>query len=291
MLSEDLDENLIPGLLSKNAMDFISSFIKPKDGLAPALWFIFQKDRMLVRVSGSIAEVPRITDSNPLFRRIVRKQYLGALDNVPCYAAEIDSQQPANPDGMTLISLRALFGKVSDDLLPVAFRASTIMYWDRTHQFCGQCGGPTNPSATERAKVCTVCGFKSYPRISPAVIVAIVKERQILLGRSKGFPQTFYSVLAGFVEPGETFEECIRREIKEEVGVDVKNIQYFSSQPWPFPDSLMVGFTAEYAGGEICVDGEEIVDAGWFTPENLPEIPGKISISRSLIDWFVEKYG
>jgi NAD+ diphosphatase len=272
-------------------MNFISTFIQPKVGSSRALWFIFQKDRMLIRVSGSSLLIPLITDSDPLLSGTVRKQYLGMMDNVHCYAADIDSRGPVIPDDMALISLRALFGKLSDDLIRVAFRAFAIMHWDRASQFCGQCGGPARLSEVERVKVCTVCGLKSYPRISPAVIVAVVKERQILLGHSNRFPQTFYSVLAGFVEPGETFEECVRREIKEEVGVDIKNIQYFSSQPWPFPDSLMVGFTAEYSGGEICVDGEEIVDAGWFTPENLPEIPGKISISRSLIDWFVEKYG
>lgn len=272
-------------------MNFISSFIQPKDELTPSLWFIFQKDKMFVRVSDASTEVPRIAGSDPILKGIIRKQYLGTLDSVHCYASEIDSLQPENPDGMTPFSLRALFGKVSDDLLQVAFRAYTIMHWDGTHQFCGQCGSPMKLSETERVKVCTICGFKSYPRISPAVIVAVIKERQILLGHSKGFPRSFYSVLAGFVEPGETFEECIKREIKEEVSIEVKNIQYFASQPWPFPDSLMVGFTAEYAGGEIRVDGEEIVDAGWFTPENLPEIPGQISISRRLIDWFVEKYG
>jgi len=270
-------------------MNFISSSIQPKELLEPALWFMFQKDMIIVRVSGSSAEIPQLYDSDPMCTGVVRKQYLGMLDNVHCFAAEIELMDPPGPC-MSPMSLRALFGKVSDDLFRVALRASQIMYWDRTHQFCGRCGGPVRRSDTERAKVCTVCGLTNYPRISPAVIVAVIKEGQILLGHSERFKKGLYSVLAGFVEPGETFEECIRREIKEEVGIDVKNIRYFASQPWPFPDSLMVGFIAEYAGGEICVDGEELDDAGWFTPEALPEIPGRISISRSLIDWFVDKY-
>jgi NAD+ diphosphatase len=270
-------------------MNFISSFIPPKGLSEPAWWFIFQKDKILISVSGKSTQLPLIPKVESLCKRIVRTQYLGILDGTHCYAAGIDEKETIIED-MSLISLRELFGMIPDDLFWVAARASLIMYWDRTTQFCGLCGNPTQLSTTERAKVCPSCGFISYPRISPAVIVAVVKGRQILLGHSNRFPKSFYSVLAGFVEPGETFEECIRREIKEEVGVDVKNIQYFASQPWPFPDSLMIGFTADYAGGEIQVDGEEVVDAGWFTPETLPEIPGKISIARRLIDWFVEEY-
>ena len=142
----------------------------------------------------------------------------------------------------------------------------------------------------ERAKICLKCGLINYPRISPAIIVAVVKKNQILLARSERFPTGFYSVLAGFVEPGETFEDCVKREVKEEVGLDVKNIRYFGSQPWPFPDSLMVGFTADYDGGKILIDKTEIKDAGWFTAHDLPQIPGKISIARRLIDWFVQNY-
>lgn len=141
----------------------------------------------------------------------------------------------------------------------------------------------------ERAKVCPSCGFVNYPRISPAMIVAVTRGREILLAKGSRFQGGFYSVLAGFVEPGETFEECVEREIKEEVGLKVKNINYFGSQPWPFPDSLMVGFTAEYAGGDITIDNKEILDAGWYTAEGLPLIPGNGSIARRLIDWYVQK--
>jgi NAD+ diphosphatase len=128
-----------------------------------------------------------------------------------------------------------------------------------------------------------------FPRISPAVIVLVEHEDMILLARANRFQGELYSVLAGFVEPGETLEEAVRREIKEEVGIDVKDIHYFGSQPWPFPDSLMIAFTASYAGGDIKVDGDEITTAGWFKAGNLPEIPGSISIARKLIDWYVAK--
>jgi len=136
---------------------------------------------------------------------------------------------------------------------------------------------------------CPACGLMVFPRISPAVIVLVEKEGRVLLARGERFTEPFYSVLAGFVEPGETLEDAVHREIEEEVGIKVRNVRYFASQPWPFPDSLMIGFTAEYASGEIAIDKTEIVDARWFDPAHLPTIPGKVSIARRLIDWFVEK--
>ncbi len=169
----------------------------------------------------------------------------------------------------------------------IAGRANQLLYWHQTHQYCGRCGHVTQDKTDERAKRCPQCKQINYPRLSPAVIVAILKDNQILLARNRRFKLPFYSVLAGFVEPGESLEECVKREIKEEVGITVKNIRYFGSQPWPFPDSLMIAFVAEYAAGEIVVDRLEIMDAGWFSKENLPNIPPSISIARQLIDWFV----
>jgi NAD+ diphosphatase len=139
------------------------------------------------------------------------------------------------------------------------------------------------------ARQCHACGLTLFPRISPAVIVLVERSGKALLARSSRFQEELYSVIAGFVEPGETLEETVRREVKEETGIDTKNIRYFGSQPWPFPDSLMIAFTARYAGGEIKVDNEEILDAAWFSADQLPTIPGKISIARALIDWFVLK--
>ena len=137
------------------------------------------------------------------------------------------------------------------------------------------------------ANECPGCGFLSFPRISPAVIVLVEKENRVLLARVKRFTTELYSILAGFVEPGETLEETVQREVEEETGIKVKNIRYFGSQPWPFPDSLMIGFTADYESGEIKIDETEIVDAGWYDPDRLPTIPGKISIARELLDWYV----
>jgi NAD+ diphosphatase len=186
--------------------------------------------------------------------------------------------------------LRRLYGALDEEMFWVAGRAFQIMDWDRTHQHCGRCGSPTENKTDERAKVCPKCGTVSFPRMSPAIIVAVVRDESILLAHAARFPGAMFSVLAGFVEPGESLEDCVRREVKEEAGVELKNIRYFGSQPWPFPNSLMIGFTSEFAGGEIKTDMKEIVDARWFTADRLPTIPDKISIARKLIDWFVETH-
>jgi NAD+ diphosphatase len=165
------------------------------------------------------------------------------------------------------------------------------MEWDRTHQFCGRCGAPMERVPNERAKKCTVCGLANYPRLSPAIIIAVTRmiegEKRILLARNHRYPAGRYSVLAGFVEPGESLEECAAREVMEEVGIEIANIHYFGSQPWPFPNSLMLGFTADYRGGDFHLEDAEIAEAGWFSANNLPNLPQKPSIARQLIDAFV----
>ena len=188
-----------------------------------------------------------------------------------------------------LQSLRKLHYVLSDDLFAIAARAVQIMAWHSTHQFCGRCATPTIQLPTERAKRCPNCELRQYPRLSPAVIMLIYKEEQLLLARAPRFRNGMYSVLAGFVEPGESLEETVARETREEVGIEIKNIRYFGSQPWPFPNSLMLGFTAEYAGGEIVPEPGEIEDAAWFDKTSLPPVPGELSIARKLIDWFVNQ--
>jgi NAD+ diphosphatase len=178
---------------------------------------------------------------------------------------------------------------LNNDLSQIANYAVQILNWDKNFQFCGRCGTRTEELIKERAKRCPNCQFINYPRLSPAVIVAVIREDRILLARPKRFKSKMYSVLAGFVEPGETLGECVKREVLEETNVLVKNICYFGSQPWPFPDSLMVGFTAEYKSGKIEIDKEELLEANWFKADGLPETPTKISIAGHLIDWFVNK--
>ncbi|MCG8481588.1 MAG: NAD(+) diphosphatase [Spirochaetales bacterium] len=164
--------------------------------------------------------------------------------------------------------------------------------WDRRTRFCGRCGEPTERDDDEIAKVCPACDSRYYPQIAPAVIMAVVKDGTLLLAHNRRHPGRLFSVLAGFVEVGETLEHAVSREVFEEAGVLVRDIEYFSSQPWPFPNSLMVAFTAEYAGGTIRPDRDEIEEIGWFTPQEIPdEIPGRYSVARSLIEWFVGEYG
>ena len=269
-------------------MPFKPAFTPPATSSDQALWFVFHRDRLLLKESGNGCQIPCAANLAQIKPAPIRSQYLGTLDDRPCYAAELaDTNQ--NLDGFQLKGLRETFGQLKEELIWIAGRANQLVDWSRNHQFCGQCGHPTGDKPEERAKNCPACGLVNYPRLSPAVIMAVVKGDRLLLASNRRFKSGFYSVLAGFVEPGETLEECVAREIKEEVGISVKNIRYFGSQPWPFPNSLMVGFSADYAGGEIKADQSEIADAGWFRADNLPSIPPRITIARHLIDWFVHK--
>jgi NAD+ diphosphatase len=269
-------------------MPFEPDFKLPAAASSQALWFVFQKDRLLLKTSGNGSLIPCSLDLAEFNLAPIRKQYLGALDGRQCYAAEMpDAEPPA--DGWTLQGLRETFERLEEELIWIAGRANQLVDWNRSHQFCGRCGHQTADRSQERAKICPACGLVNYPRLSPAVIVAVVRGDRLLLASNIRFKRGYYSVLAGFVEPGETLEDCVAREIREEVGIRVKNIRYFGSQPWPFPNSLMVAFVADYDVGEIHIDQSEIAAAAWFTAENLPSIPPRITIARHLIDWFVDR--
>ena len=268
-------------------MLFKPDFNPPAVEPGSALWFIFDKSRLLIKIENDRCSIPDASDLIKFKSAIIQKQYLGTLDDRPCFAAEFTGNPIADTQ-LAFKDLRGLFGMLEEDLIWIAGRANQLVNWNQTHRYCGRCGKLTEDKTDERAKTCSECGLVNYPRLSPAVIVAVLKNNRILLGRNKRFRLPFYSVLAGFVEPGETLEECVRREIYEEVAITVKNIRYFGSQPWPFPDSLMIAFLADYAGGEINTDGSEIIDAAWFAKDNLPKIPPKISIARQLIDWFIQ---
>jgi NAD+ diphosphatase len=267
---------------------FISGILPPEERKEPAWWFVFQGNKLLVYQGSSSVGLPCLVDLAELGLTTLSKHYLGHLDHRHCYAAEL-AEGETLPTGMILEGLRQLYGRLDEDLFWVAARAVQIVDWDRTHLFCGRCGTPLRTKTTERAKECPKCGQLHFPRLAPAMIVLVERGHELLMARSRHFLPGMYSVLAGFVEPGESLEEAVVREVKEEVGITVKDIKYFGSQPWPFPHSLMIAFTATYAGGEISLSDGEIEDAGWFTVKNLPTLPGKISIARKLIDWFVAK--
>jgi NAD+ diphosphatase len=272
-----------------SSVHFIPAVTAPPETNRKAWWFLFHGDRLMVETCGEEVTVPHGLLPGTGGLQPIRVQYLGTLDGVPCYGGEL--AEPVEADGTTFRGLRSLLGALPDPLFSLAGRAYQVVDWERTNQYCGKCGGLTEPLDGERARSCPGCGIHFFPRVTPAVIVAVVRDRKILLAHAHRFPSAFYSVLAGFVEPGESFEECVRREVREEVGIEVTNLRYFGSQPWPFPHSLMVGFTAEHAEGELAIEEKEIVHAGWFGADEIPrlQVPRHGTIARRLIEWFLAR--
>jgi NAD+ diphosphatase len=208
---------------------------------------------------------------------------IGRYENKTYVAHRLrEASEAAN--GHRYAGLRSLFGTMPREPLAIALRANQLLEWDRTHRFCGACGTATVRETHERARSCPACELSAYPRISPAMMCLVTRGKEILLARNVNFPAGRYSALAGFLEAGESIEDAVHREVREEVGVQVKNLRYFASQSWPFPNSLMIAFTAEYAGGDLQPNGHEIAEAEWFTPDNLPQLPPSVSIARALID-------
>jgi NAD+ diphosphatase len=207
---------------------------------------------------------------------------VGEWQGMHCYAADLDNI-PENISG-ALMPVRSLFSLAGAEEIYLAGRAIQLLDWQKNHRYCGKCGVPTAIKTGQFAMSCTACGLVVYPRISPAVMVLISRGDELLLARSHRFRPGIYSALAGFVEAGETLEQCVSREVLEEVGITITNLRYFSSQSWPFPDSLMVAFFADYVGGNINPDPAEIEDAKWFSRGALPALPEPVSLARQLID-------
>lgn len=271
-----------------------SPSITPPTETATALWFIFRGDELLVHEDGETAALPTTPDNLALLRQHYLGQIEGEATPTHCFAAEVAAETEP-PSGMAFAGLRQLFTRLPTDFIWLAGRAVQIIDWDRSHLFCSRCATPNEILPHERAKKCPNCGLITYPRISPAIIVRVDRVidgvPHLLLARNGRWRSGWYSVLAGFVEPGETLEECVHREVFEEVGIRLKNVRYFGSQPWPFPNSLMLAFTAEYASGDIVLEEEEIEDANWFTVDTLPNLPSRMSIARRLVDDFVKRHG
>ncbi|MGI9623701.1 MAG: NAD(+) diphosphatase [Acidimicrobiales bacterium] len=259
------------------------------DGLETDRVFLVRDDQLLVEddrlgraATVSIEDATSISGRRPSL-------IVGHTRTTLYWVDELPSEAPI-PERFRLDGLRGLHGRLSDIEWNIGGRATQLLAWYRDHQFCGRCGGRTEMASGERAMRCPVDGYSAYPRLSPAVIVLVERDDgRALLGRSGRWDTPMYSTLAGFVEPGETLEDTVKREIREEVGVEVTDINYFGSQPWPFPNSLMLGFTAMWAGGDIRVDDDEIVDAQWFRHDDLPLIPPHLSIARRLIDAWIER--
>ncbi len=249
-------------------------------------WFVVHPRGLVVRREGERIELLTEEDVLALGLRAEEAHRLGSLDGTDALAVTVEGDVPAPFEPL---SLRALVGFLEGGLFGVVARALHAADWLTTTRFCGRCGTRTVRVPTERCMACPACGLHMHPRISPAIITLVRKGDLALLASNAKFPGLFYSTLAGFSDIGESLEETLVREVEEEVGVKVTNLRYFGSQPWPFPNSLMIAFTADWESGEIVVDPSEIADAKWFSAEALPSIPPRLSIARRMIDAWVDE--
>ncbi len=253
-------------------MNFEPAVIPPTTPTDLVWSFAFAEGQLLLPGdAGSLAP-------GPLIDAEIR-HYLGRLGGLDAWALQME----AVPQGWRAISLRTAMMELPALHGGLAGRASQLLEWDRAHRYCGVCGTPTERLAHERARQCPACKYLAYPRLTPAMMVQIWRPGEVLLARSPRFAQGIYSALAGFVEAGESIEDCVIREAFEEVGVRVKDLRYFGSQSWPFPNSLMIAFTARWESGDIVPQEVEIEDAQWFPLDALPNIPARFSISGHLI--------
>lgn len=269
-------------------MAFVSQFEIQDQTAADEHWFVFKERQLLVASTGETPGIPTQGQLGKLLPCVEEQTVLGNVEGRVCRAGDMVETRLL-PDGFAFCDLRRVFPMLPEDIAHAAGYGYHLIRWKRSNRFCGRCGSSLEDSAHERSRYCPSCSEISYPRVFPAVIVAVSRHDRILLARAGRFPSTLFSVLAGYVEPGETLEACVRREVREEVGIELRNIRYFGSQSWPFSSALMVAFTAEHAKGAIRVDGREIVEADWFPPDALPPVPEPISIARRLIDDFVDR--
>jgi len=252
-----------------------------------SLWFVFKEEEVLLQKTEDTLLLPEFGSISGCLDLILEEAfYIGIHNEIPCYVTEI-KQSDFMSSHLTFQPLRHSPLFKNEELWLLASRAKQILNWNKTTLFCGYCGHKTQYSHKEWAKICPQCQKTTFPRISPVVLALVFKGDKILLARSAHFPTGIYSVLAGFVEQGETLEQAAKREVYEEVGIQIKKLCYFGSQPWPFPDNLMIGFWAEYEAGEIKIDRTEIEDAQWFGLDNLPTFPNPLSLSRQMMDAFI----
>ena len=264
--------------------DFIAEVTAPEQ-IEKSFYFVFDGPEILQNFDSNGQWSPLDTLNDSIRDGLIQSHYMGDLTGAACFAVE------TNLAASEKDNLRSLFGKCDNLTFGLAGRAVQILDWYRTHQYCGRCGMKAVQHETDRAMICPDCRIHSYPRLSPSIITLVHDKQRVLLARNHRFPAGMYSTLAGFVEPGESIETTLRREVKEEVGVNVTNLAYMGSQSWPFPNSLMLGFLAEYDSGEIVLQEEEIADAQWYEIDQLPGIPGKVAISRWLIDSYLSQMG
>ncbi|MGJ8679573.1 NAD(+) diphosphatase [Paraglaciecola sp.] len=249
-----------------------------------AIWLILNEDQLLSPNSPELllnCQWQELKFAHAYKEQIVK---IGEYQGLSCFLIDMGKEN-IDPQDLIQTNLRALLNECSDQFFGIAARAWQVALFMRTHRFCGQCGCSMQQIDWEMAVQCSRCQHRCYPRISPCIIVAIRHQGSILLAQGKSQQaRDMHSILAGFVESGETLEQAVHREVMEEVGVKIKNLRYISSQPWPFPHALMMGYLADYDSGDIKVDGKEILRADWFDINQLPNIPPKLSIAGQLIE-------
>lgn len=248
-----------------------------------AYYFLFCQDELLLTADNSVPLTNEVPVRLEAWQQL---HHLPDLEGYACYTAKLDA--PITDAGWKMMPLRASFDVLPTPIYNRAGKAREILYWDQNTKFCGVCGAPMKLH-TDISKRCTNCGKEVWPALATAIIVAVSRNNneEILLVQSNKFKKDYLGLVAGFVETGETLEECLRREVWEETHIHVKNIRYFASQPWPYPSGLMVGFTAEYEDGELHLQRSELNKGGWFRRDNMPAIPGEVSLARHLIDYWM----
>ena len=265
---------------------FVPELTAPEDDSA-ALLIVFQRGQLLTDMRSREGCLIPHSDLLSAGWRPAQRHFMGYWHGQPCFAVEIEQPADVDPMRYQLGSLYQILGRVDESLFALAGRAAQLLAWERDHQFCGRCGQPMQADPSERAMRCGPCRTINYPRIAPCGITLVTRGEELLLARNANFPVEMYSTLAGFIEAGENAEECLVREVKEEVGVNVGALEYFGSQSWPFPNQLMLGYFARWESGDIEVDGVEIADARWFHYRELPNVPPPSSISGQLIRSYI----
>lgn len=250
-------------------------------------WFVFCQSDILLEKDGERYSIPYCEEPP-----VPLKAWTNVLDITPTEeGTEVKAyaiQEPVtNNAGYEMCPLRQSFYKLSTELYLKAGKCHELIYWDKNTKYCGVCGGLMKMH-TEISKRCENCGKEVWPQLATAIIVLVHRGDEILLVHARNFKNDFYGLVAGFVETGETLEEAVHREVLEETNIKIKNLHYFGSQPWPYPSGLMVGFIAEYDGGNIHLQASEISKGDWFHKDNLPQIPEKLSIARQIIDYWLK---
>lgn len=247
-------------------------------------WFIFFNNQLLLQKKGETYTIPYSINPPVPVKNVLE---VSLLEDMPACTASVDTPLEETAEYLPM-GLRASYDYLDPILHKIAGKAYELIYWDQHSRFCPSCGTKTVMQTTI-SKQCPNCKYEIYPVVSPAILVLIRKGDAILLVHARNFRGSFYGLVAGFLETGETLEECVRREVMEETGLEINNITYFGNQPWPYPSNLMVGFIADYVSGTIRLQDEELSEGAFFTKDNLPELPRKLSLARKMIDWWLKQ--